>query len=440
MIVIIGGSFAGVQAALEIRKRKPYKDIVIYEKKDHLGYVPNGINVFLKRQIDRLEDAIRFNEKDLKDNYIDVHLNTECTAINSWDKTVMIKEDGQEKIVSYDKLIIAIGSTQPQYLIEKEKKFVYQTKELNDARRTVEKLQDAESVAILGGGIIGIELAASLHVYNPKLKIIVLEKFDNLLEMAVDNEITERIIEKLNQKEIKFLTAIDFERVEETEEKIKIVTNQGEFETDMLIKAPNLEPNHQFLAQSIDLDIDGTGIVSPQFQASEDIYVLGDMLRLELLPIEERLYMSLVNNAVRSAIVAANHIAAKKELVFQSTKTNVFTICELTVARSGAQQRDERFSRYPIDKFSGVYHVYLEDNRRVPVYLIMFVYPHSKEVIGLQAIAEANISHLANLFSLVVRGKLRAEELAVHDFFFHADYPSDVMHCLNNIAADYLSK
>ncbi|MGG5315761.1 FAD-dependent oxidoreductase [Enterococcus sp. AZ072] len=439
MIVIIGGSFAGVQAALEIRKLDKQQEITIYEKEKYLGYVPNGLNQLLKGQIDSLKEAILYDEETLKLQQIDVHLESECLRINPISKQVIIQQHEYTKTIAYDHLVIAIGSIQRPLAVEQGANLVYQTKTLKDAQHTLEKLQeDILSVAILGGGIIGIELASALRQYKPELQITILEEFDHLLELAVDEVITEAIVNKMSKNNIKFYTGIDVEAIQGNTGAACMCTNQGIFEYDMIIKAPNLEPNHKILEETIALDIDGSSLVNERFQAGNSIYVLGDLLRLPLMPISEKFYMPLINNSVRTAMVAAHDISGKSILKFESTKTNVFTAFGLTIVRSGAQTRNERFITYSINKSSGVYSLHNEGSAKI--YTVIFVHEDTNEILGIQAASEADISSFANLFSVIVRGKMTVEELATHDFFFHAAYASQVTHFLNEIALDHLTK
>lgn len=439
MIIIIGGSFAGVQAALELRRLDKQQKIAIFEKEKYLGYVPNGLNQFLKGEINSLEEAVLYNEEALALQQIDVHLESECLKINQTTKQVVIQRGEHTESVSYVRLIIATGSVQRPLAIEQGTNLVYQTKTLRDAQHTLEKLQESiSSVAILGGGIIGVELASALREYKPELQITILEKFDRLLELAVDEGISEIIMEKLEENNIQVYTGIDFKSIQEGTQSACIRTNQGDFEFDMIIKAPNLEPNHNILEGIISLDIDGSSIVNSQFQAEDSIYILGDLLRLPLMPISEKFYMPLINNSVRTALVAAHHISGKQELQFESTKTNVFAAVGLTVVRSGAQKRNERFTPYNIKKSNGIYSLHGEGSSKI--YVVLFIHEHTNEILGIQASSESDISSLANLFSLIVRAKMTVEGLATHDFFFHAAYPSYVTHFLNDIALDYLAK
>lgn len=61
-VVIIGASFAGIAAALEVRNRHADADIVLLEKQETLGYIPNGLHLYWEKKIENLDDA-RFMTK-----------------------------------------------------------------------------------------------------------------------------------------------------------------------------------------------------------------------------------------------------------------------------------------------------------------------------------------------------------------------------------------
>ncbi len=63
-IVIIGASHVGITAALNLRKLQPEAEVLLIDEdhKDGLGYVSNGINLYLKGKIHSLAEAVN-NER-----------------------------------------------------------------------------------------------------------------------------------------------------------------------------------------------------------------------------------------------------------------------------------------------------------------------------------------------------------------------------------------
>lgn len=85
-VVIIGASFAGVAAALETRKRHPNARIVLLEKQATLAYIPNGLHLYWKKEIEDLNKARFITEEQLVKNHIDFHLGANVEKINTTQK------------------------------------------------------------------------------------------------------------------------------------------------------------------------------------------------------------------------------------------------------------------------------------------------------------------------------------------------------------------
>ena len=65
-VVIIGASFAGVAAALEVRKNNSDAEIILLEKQLTLGYIPNGLHLYWENKISDLDSAYFITKKQLE--------------------------------------------------------------------------------------------------------------------------------------------------------------------------------------------------------------------------------------------------------------------------------------------------------------------------------------------------------------------------------------
>lgn len=109
-IIIIGGSFAGIYAAISLRKSCPDSEIVLLEKQANIGFIPSGINLFLKEKLTKTSQLYWMSTEELEALYnIDVQLHTEVVALGIKTKKLFIK-DGRQ--LSFDILVIATGSSQ----------------------------------------------------------------------------------------------------------------------------------------------------------------------------------------------------------------------------------------------------------------------------------------------------------------------------------------
>src|SRR5690606_7848074 len=172
-IVIIGNGIAGISAARHIRKLSDKKVTIISAEADHffsrtaLMYVYMGHMRW--RDIEPYESWFwEKNRLELKKAYVE--------TVDTNNKTLNFKEGGT---ITYDKLIIATGST--------TNTFGWEGLELNGVQGLVSK-QDLENLeknapnnkecpraVIVGGGLIGVEMAEMLRTRKIEVTMLVRE-------------------------------------------------------------------------------------------------------------------------------------------------------------------------------------------------------------------------------------------------------------------------
>jgi NADH:ubiquinone reductase (H+-translocating) len=171
-IVILGGGFAGVRAALDLAeqfKHKPDYQVILVDRKDYQTYysalyeaatAEHGLVEAkkVKRAVTIPYDAI-FGKSKVK-----VHR----AYIEGIDvENGMITTDS--RILPYDYLVIAMGSIVDYYGITNLDKHGFSLKSLEDAimiRNRVEEIvtkKDSAELVIGGGGFTGSEFAGELH-------------------------------------------------------------------------------------------------------------------------------------------------------------------------------------------------------------------------------------------------------------------------------------
>jgi NADPH-dependent 2,4-dienoyl-CoA reductase/sulfur reductase-like enzyme len=209
-IVIIGNGIAGVTAARHIRKKSDKKITIVSAESKYffsrtaLMYVYMGHLTFKHTQ--PYEDWFwKKNNLELKEGLV--------TAVNTTNKTLRFA-DGSD--LNYDKLIIATGS--------KPNKFGWPGQDLEGVmgmyhKQDLEKLEKyapnnkvCKRAVIVGGGLIGIELAEMLRSRNIPVTFLVREKsFWNGVLPAQESEMINKHIKEhhidlrlgVNLKEIK---------------------------------------------------------------------------------------------------------------------------------------------------------------------------------------------------------------------------------------------
>ncbi len=163
-VAIVGGGLAGMEAALRLTERGA--DVEVFEK-DRLGGQFNL--AYLPPHKQSLKELVDYYTNQLSNKGV----------------KVIKKEVSPEELMSggYDKIIVATGS-KPAVPPIKGLKEYYWTEFLND-----DQMPEGKKVLIVGGGLIGVEVAAKLLQKNNRVVIV-----EMLPDIANGMEMIERVM------------------------------------------------------------------------------------------------------------------------------------------------------------------------------------------------------------------------------------------------------
>ncbi len=324
-IVIIGNGISGVTAARHIRKLSDKKITIVSAETDYffsrtaLMYVYMGHMKFEHTQ--PYENWFwKKNRIELKKGYV--------TAIDSNNKSLNFAEGDT---LSYDKLIIATGS--------KPNKFGWPGQDLNGVMGMYHKqdLDNLEKYApnknvckravIVGGGLIGIELAEMLHSRHIPVTFLVRENsfWNGVLPEGESAMINREILRSnidlrlgVNLKEIKGNTNGKVTS-------ITIAETGEEIQCDVVGLTAGVSPNVDFIKES-DIEI-GRGVKVNRFLETnvQDIYAIGDCAEQHEAigsrrPIEAVWYTGRMMGETVAQTICGNRIEYKPGHWFNSAK------------------------------------------------------------------------------------------------------------------------
>ena len=272
-IVVIGGSAAGLTAAINSRLHYPEKNIMIVRKEKQV-LIPCGIPYIFGTlgSCDKNLIPDTLLEKNMVDLLVD-----EVTEIHREKKTVTTA-GGQE--VGYDRLVIATGSepVEPRIPGYDKKGIFFVKKNVPYLNGMLEALDKAKSLVIVGCGFIGVELAEECKK-NRDIDIKIVEMLSHCLQLTYDEEFAIKAESYLRDAGIDALTG---EKVEAFHgdgavERVKLCSG-GEIDADMVIIGIGSKAN-TLLAENAGLDIGPTrGIVVNRYMQTSDqgIFACGD--------------------------------------------------------------------------------------------------------------------------------------------------------------------
>ena len=421
-VVIIGASFAGVAAALEVRKKHLHAEIILLEKQPTLGYIPNGLHLYWENRIDDLDAAYFITKEQLEKQNIQCCLEAAVEKIDTTHKAVHYMFHEQEATITYDKLIIATGSSQlSQKISGSASENVLKYKRHHEAQTALAKINDSQSVAIIGGGQVGIEAADLLSKQQKHVTLI--ENMDYVLFKYFDKEMIQPLQQKMLEQGIDLRLNQTVSAIEkEGEQPVTVHFGNDSVTSDTVILGVNVRPDLHFLDEHISLHMDQTIAVDRYMRTSvADVFAVGDCIQLAYGGEEETVYIPLVNNAVRAGIVAAANLI-QPEMAFKGSLRTIGTfIFGYYIASTGMTEAESIFSDQKVETYRQ--EVRLTSLPNSDSVTIKWVYDATSHVLlGAQMISNSNILEKINTLALAIQTKQTLEYLQQKDYFFHPSF------------------
>jgi NADH oxidase (H2O2-forming) len=274
-VVVIGGSAAGIPAAITAKRHYPEKSILLIRKEKQV-VIPCGIP-YIFGTVGAPENNL-ISDGVLQNNNIELIVD-EAKELNPKERKVTLASG---ESVTYDKLILATGSSSVVPPIPgTDKKNVYPIKkDVKHLQNLLNALKDAKDVVILGCGFIGVEFADECKK-NRGINVTVVEMLDQCLQIAFGEEACRccrEVEDYLAKKGINIITGAKLEQVLGDDKVTAVKLSNGqEIKTDLLIIGIGVRPDVD-LAEKAGLAVDKRGIIVDTTMRTSDpnIFACGD--------------------------------------------------------------------------------------------------------------------------------------------------------------------
>src|SRR5690554_2184403 len=198
--IIIGGVAGGMSTAAKLKRELKDEQVIVYEKTSEVSYGACGLPYYVSDENEDLDKMRIRSVEGFQKAGIQVHINHEVIHVDPENKQITVKNKEGEFIDSYDRLVIASGASPIVPPIPNaDHPKVFQLKTLQDGKRLKQAADQAKSVAIIGGGYIGLELAEAFT--TRKMKVSVVERLDHVLA-TFDPEFSEMVEEHLKENDV----------------------------------------------------------------------------------------------------------------------------------------------------------------------------------------------------------------------------------------------
>jgi ferredoxin-nitrate reductase len=274
-IIVAGAGAAAYRFLCTYRSLNRQDEILVISKEKNSFYnrvlLPEYVN-------DKLawEKLKKFQEGEMDELDITLQAENEITAVNRKEKFVI---DRHGRKHTYDKLILATGSRAhipndaPEHL---DNVFTMRTRQ--DADQLKKYLKPGGHVLIIGGGLLGLELAVSLREVS--VLVSILQLGSRLMERQIDNIAGQLLLDYVDEKDITVYMNDQLMQVikQEVTGKLEIQLRSGKTITaDAMVYAVGTRPNIEF-AQEAGIESARGITVNDHLQTSDpDIFAIGEI-------------------------------------------------------------------------------------------------------------------------------------------------------------------
>ncbi|WP_076414384.1 NADH:flavorubredoxin reductase NorW [Shewanella sp. UCD-KL12] len=276
-IVIIGSGFAAYQLVKTLRRQNTEQAITVITASGGDDYAkPDLSHVFTKAQ--SANDLIKMSADDFAKTYgITLIRHSRVERIDAIQKTLRCNGES----IAYRQLILATGakSLVPPFKGDAVGRIIT-LNGLEDYAASQGELEKAQSVLVIGAGLIGTEIAMDLA--SAGKQVILTDRSEALLPSLLPDFVSAQLYQSLGNQGVTMALNTQVESMRQDEEAIAIRLESGqEYRVDAVVCAVGLRPNIGLAAEA-GLKTNRGIVVDRQLRTSNPyIFALGDCAEIE---------------------------------------------------------------------------------------------------------------------------------------------------------------
>jgi len=412
-VLIIGGSAAGMVAAVTGRAHWPEKSFILVKKQKDV-MVPCGIPYIfgtLGSSEKNLMPVDTMMEKNGVESIVD-----EATAIDTQKKIVTFASGEQ---IAYQKLLVATGSTpiKPKWLggADLENVFVV-PKDRQYLDGVKDKIGSVKNIAVIGAGFIGVELSDELkkHGYN----VTLIEKLPHILNLAFDVDFAEKIHTMLTERGVNVIAGTGIKRVLGNGKVEEIELENGQIlSMDAVVLSMGYKPNSE-LAKSSGIQVDEDNFIAvDEYMRSHtpDVFAIGDCAQKRDFVTRRRVPTMLASTACAEARIAGMNLFNLHVVKTFSGTIAIYSTALNSTGFGTAGLTEQRASEEGIDTLVGVFEGVNRHPGNLPgahkQIVKLIAAKNSGVIIGGEVIGGTEAGELTNVIGLAIQNRMSVNSL-----------------------------
>lgn len=342
-VVIVGGGAAGASAAARARRLDPNAEVVLIERGSMITHAPCGMPYAIGGIVKSHEDLMTYRPEEFeKERNIRVLTRAAVLDVDVDKRMVAVQRGSSVEKIQWDKLVIATGA---KPLVPKipgvDLKGVLTMRHPDEVPEIKGHLEKAKTVAVVGGGYIGVEMAEVLLEMGKK--VLLFEMADQLLPATLDPDTAAIVAEEMKSRGVELHLGEKVVELAGTGHVSKVVTEKGEYNVDEVILATGVKPDVDLaLKAGAKLGETGAVYVNEYMETTvPDVYAAGDVAEKTHRLTGRRVWIPLAPTANKEGQVAGGNAVRGRVLKFPGVVgTAVTKFYNLYIARTGLSERE----------------------------------------------------------------------------------------------------
>jgi nitrite reductase (NADH) large subunit len=308
-VLIIGNSAAATAAIETIRAIDAKSSITQFTDEPHPLYSRCLISYYLAGKIDR--SNLNYRSADFHRRMaVKLHSGSRVTEVDPIGQRITCMDGSTHP---FDKLLISTGSSAkiPES-IPKGLHGIFVLRTLTDAESIQQRVPQAKSAVVLGGGLVGMRAADALSKCG--LKVTVIIGSNRILSQMIDYDAAQIISRRLHENNIDVMTGTDVvEVLHRGKEIVGVQTNHGQvLECEILIVAKSVKANTDLIRHTDVKTRWGIETNASMQTNRENIFAAGDVAETFDITTEEYAVNALWTCAVQQGRIAGKNIAGEQ--------------------------------------------------------------------------------------------------------------------------------
>lgn len=410
-VLIVGGVAGGMGAATRLRRLNETAEIIVFERGPEVSFANCGLPYHISGLIPEREQLILQTPESIGNRFgVEVRVNHEVTAIDKDARTIEVlnRNTGATSVEHYDSLVLSPGASPITLPIEGIDRAL-SLRDLVDLDTIMASLEPGvASIAILGGGFIGVELAENF--VHRGLQVSLIEATDQVMA-PLDFEMARPVAQVMRANGVDLRLGVSALAVREKEIEL---SDGSVIPADLVISAVGVRPDSSLAAKAgLTIGERGGIVVDDQLRTSDPhIYALGDATEKIDAIDHSGVLVPLAQTANRHGRLVADVIMGRKTKALPVFGSGIVSVFGLTIATTGWNEKRLRAAgrhyqaihTHP-DSHAGYY-------PGAQAMALKFLFdPDTDQILGAQGVGGEGVDKRIDVIATAMRGGLGATDL-----------------------------